>query len=143
VENKLKKTYVIFLIPVVLGFAGAYLVKTFHFIIVDSEGIRHILAPVIFVLSVVFALALPILLRTLFAHKMRHRQYVPEREWMAFERRFLYIAMVTPYFALLGYLFELPRFHLAGSVLMSLYAVYFYYPSEKRVAFERRIFRVR
>lgn len=142
-ESKLKKTYFFLLIPVVFGFSLVYLLKTFQFVGIDVAGVRHVLAPVIFVFSVVFALALPILFRTLFAHKMRHRQSISENEWLAFERRFLYMSMVAPYLALLGYLFELPKFHLSGAVLMALYAVYFYYPSQKRVAFERRIFRVR
>jgi hypothetical protein len=143
VDNQLKKTYFGLLIPVIFGFAAAYLTKTFDIIGIKFTDHHHILATIVFVLSVTFSLALPILYRTLFAHQMRLRQSLSETEWMKFECRFLYIGLVTPYLALLAYLLELPRFHMAGTVFMSLYAAYFYYPSEKRVAFERRIFRVR
>jgi hypothetical protein len=51
--------------------------------------------------------------------------------------------MITPYLALPACLFELPKFHFTGTVLMALYAAYYYYPSKKRVDFDRRIFRVR
>jgi len=44
---------------------------------------------------------------------------------------------------LVAYLLEFPRFYLAGTVLMALYAVYYYYPSKKRIQFERKIFRVK
>ena len=91
----------------------------------------------------VFAVALPIFFRTLFAHKIRHQKSTSEAELIKFERNFLYIALVAPYLMLVAYLLEFPRFYLAGTVLMALYAVYYYYPSKKRIQFERKIFRVK
>jgi len=62
---------------------------------------------------------------------------------LKFERNLLYIAMTTPYVGLIAQILQLPRFHLAGTIIMGLYAVYYYYPSKKRLDFERRIFRVK
>ena len=137
------KTYFLLLIPAVLGVVFVHIAKSYHLFSLSPIRFLHIVSPLIFILSVVFAMALPIFLRTVFSHKVRHQQSVSEAEWIRFERQFLYIALITPYLALLAYLFNLPKFHFAGTVLMALYAIYYYYPSKKRIEFERRIFRVK
>ncbi|MBW1715603.1 MAG: hypothetical protein JRJ77_07220 [Deltaproteobacteria bacterium] len=131
------------LIPAVIGFIVVYVAKALHLIDLGPIKFQELLAPLLFVLSVVFAIALPIFFRTLFAHNIRDQKSVSEAALLRFERSFLHIVLVTPYVTLSAYVFALPRFHLAGTVLMALYAVYYYYPSRKRIQFERRIFRVK
>jgi Ca2+/Na+ antiporter len=141
--EKLRRTYFTLLIPAIVGFIGISAAKKFNLVEFGHLIFQEIIAPLVFVLSVVFAIAWPIFFRTLFAHKNRHQKSIPEVDLIKFERNFLYIVLVTPYLMLTAYLFEFPRFYLAGTVLMTLYAVYYYYPSKKRIQFERRIFRVK
>jgi hypothetical protein len=141
--DKLRRTYFTLLIPAIVGFIGISAAKKFNLVEFGHLIFQEIFAPLVFVLSVVFAIAWPIFFRTLFAHKMRQKKRVSEVDLIKFERSFLYIALVTPYLTLTAYLFEFPSFYLAGTVLMALYAVYYYYPSKKRIQFERRIFRVK
>jgi hypothetical protein len=141
--DKLRKLYIIILLPSILGFVFVYLTKAFVFINIEPINFSEILAPSIFILSVVFAVAWPIFYRTFFAHKKRLDRSVSENELIKFERKMIYITMVTPYLALTAYILELTRFYTAGSFLMGLYAIYYFYPSKRRLAFERRIFRVK
>lgn len=141
--DEIRRTYFILLIPAIVGFIAISIVKEFSLIEFGYITSLELLAPFVFVLSVVFAIAWPIFFRTLFAHKIRHQKSISEANLINFERNFLYIALVTPYLMLTAYLLEFPRFYLAGTVLMALYAVYYYYPSKKRIQFERRIFRVK
>ena len=140
--KKLKKTYFILLLPAVFGIIAIFLAKTYSVLALGQPPFLGIIAPFIFILSVIFAVALPIFYRTLFAHRVRHLKNISENNLMKFELNLLYFALVTPYLTLIAFLLELPRFHLAGTVLMALYAVYYYYPSQKRIRFEKRIFRV-
>ena len=140
---ELRRTYIVLLIPSIVGFIFLFVGKTFHLIHIGPFKFQEFLGPLLFILSVIFAIALPILFRTLFAHKVQHQKSVSEPDLLKFERIFLYIALLTPYVPLIAYFFELPRFYCAGTVLMALYAVYYYYPSKKRIRFERRIFRVK
>ena len=126
-----------------MGFIVISIVKKFSLLEVGQIAFQEIFAPLVFILSVVFAIAWPIFFRTLFAHKIRQKKRISEVDLIKFERSFLYIALVTPYLTLIAYLLEFPRFYLVGTVLMALYAVYYYYPSKKRIQFERRIFRVK
>ena len=141
--DKLKKTYFALLIPAILALILTYAAKRFDLIPINSKDILNFIAPCIFVLAVAFAVALPIFFRALFSHKLRDQKSVSETDLMRFERNLIRIALVTPYLILPAYLLEFPRFYLAGIVLMALYAGYYFYPSTKRIQFERRIFRVK
>jgi hypothetical protein len=140
---ELRKTYFTLLVPVVIGLVLIYLAKTYKFLAPDQIAFLNIVAALTFILSVVSAIGLPVFIRSLFSHKMRDRTSVSREELIKFERTLIIISMVTPYLTLIGYLLEFPRFYFSGTVLTTLYALYYYYPSEKRIQFDKRIFRVR
>jgi hypothetical protein len=121
----LKRTYFILLVPAVLGFIVLFLSLKLNWVDLKLYQVPKILA------------------LTLFANKVRHHTEISEAEWLKFERNSIRIALVTPYLTLAAHFLEVPRFHLSGTILMALYAVYYFYPSKKRIAFERRIFRVK
>ena len=141
--SDLKRIYFSLLLPVVAGFIAVFALQHFHLIDWNIPGIPHQISPFVFIISVCFAVAFPILYRTAFANKMRHQTHTAEEDWLKFERNLLYIAMTTPYVGLIAQILRLPRFHLAAVIIMALYAVYYYYPSKKRIEYERRIFRVK
>jgi hypothetical protein len=130
--------------PAILGFIAVILIR--RFAVMDMEAARslqRLTAPLLFVLSFAFGVAFPLLFRTLFVHKNRHDKSISEDALLKFERSTLYIALVTPYIALAAFFLEIPRFHLAGVLLATFYAVYYFYPSHKRIQYERRMFRAK
>ena len=141
--HELKRTYFILLLPAVAGFILIFILQHFHLVRFNIPQIPPVLYPIIFIVSVCFAVALPIFYRTVFANKRRHQIHTTEEDWLKFEHNLLYIAMATPYVALIAQILQLPRFHLGGTIIMALYAVYYYYPSKRRIEYERRIFRVK
>jgi hypothetical protein len=140
--SELKKTYFAVLLPSILGFVTVYLAKANYLFEIGSINYMEIWAPSIFFLSVIFALALPIFHRTLFAHRNRYANRLSERDLAKFERKQIYLTLVTPYLGLAAFILELPRFFAGGSILMGIYAVYYFYPSQRRIALDKRIFRV-
>jgi Ca2+/Na+ antiporter len=141
--DKLKRTYLILLLPSILGFTLAGGAKAYDLIEIGSANFIRIAGPIIFILCIALAIAFPIFYRAFFAHKNRDIISVSDKKLLKFERNLINVVMMTPYLALLSYSFDLPRFYTASAILMGLYAVYYFYPSEKRIAFERRIFRVK
>jgi hypothetical protein len=141
--HDLKRIYFTLLLPAVAGFMAVFALQHFHLVDWNIPKTPPLVPPIIFIVSVCFAVAFPILYRTIFANKRRHQKNTAEEDWLKFECNLLYIALITPYVALVGQILLLPRFHLAGTILMALYAVYYYYPSKKRIDYERRIFRVK
>jgi Ca2+/Na+ antiporter len=141
--DELKKTYFIFLLPSVFGFILAGWAKACGLIEIGSVKFIEIAGPLIFILGIVLAIAFPIFFRALFAHKSRDLINLSEKKLLKFERTLINVVMITPYLALIAYFFELPRFYTASAILIGLYAVYYFYPSKTRIAFEKRIFRVK
>ncbi|WP_155318753.1 hypothetical protein [Desulfosarcina alkanivorans] len=138
----MQKRFTLMLAPALVGLAGVWCSRMLGlFGPIRPAGDRW--APVLFVLSVVSAAAAPILIRTLFAHRMRHRHHVSEAAFLRFQRLQLLVVMATPYLALAAYILAVPRFYLAGTGLAMLYALYYHFPTARRLVFDRRIFRVR
>jgi Ca2+/Na+ antiporter len=129
------------IIPALAGFIGAAVLRQVQPPPPIPVQLETLAAPALFILAAVLAVAAPILVRALFAHQQRDLRRVSQTELFKFERRLLFMAMSVPYLALTAYTLQLPRFHLAGTLLMALYAVYYYYPSTRRVALDKRIYR--
>ena len=141
--HELKRIYFTLLLPAVAGFIAVFILQYFHLFDWNIPNIPAVIHPLVFIISVCFAVAFPILYRTVFANQRRDQKNTAEEDWLKFERNLLYIALVSPYVCLIAQILKLPRFHLAGTIIMALYAVYYYYPSKKRIDYERRIFRVK
>ncbi len=143
-EAQLKKYYIALLAPAVAGFLVIFLLKALA--VVDAGAFKSwqpIAGPILFILSIVFAVAIPLLVRTLFVNKHHQEKGIPENVLLIFERNTMSIALVAPYMALAAFFLEIPRFHLAGTILASFYAVYYFYPSHKHIQYEKRIFRAK
>ena len=89
-----------------------------------------------------FAIVLPLWYRISFVNKMKRKTHTNETDFIKFEKNFLTIASVSVYILIAGYLLALPRIPLSVMILFVLYALYFYFPSEKRIRSEQKIFRV-
>jgi hypothetical protein len=138
----LQKHYMILVLPglgmfVFLGLATALdLVSPDWFVISSGFYVT------VFVAAVITAIAGPIFLRTLFAHSVRARHHVDMTDFLKFQRRLLQVSQTTVYLAVGAVWFNFPRFYAAAIVLMGLYAMYYYYPSQRRIDFDKKIFRV-
>ena len=119
--DKLKRTYLILLLPSILGFTLAGGAKAYGLIEIGSFNFIEIAGPSIFILCIALAIAFPIFYRSLFAHKNRDVISVSDEKLLKFERTLINVVMITPYLALLSYFFELPRFYTASAVLIGLY----------------------
>ena len=142
-REQLKKTYFRLLIPALIGFLITWLNRELKLFAMEQQPAGEIFVVAVFVLSLVLAVAAPIFMRTLFAHRQKENTAVAEEQFIRFETNLIRIALLTPYFSLVAYFYSFPEFYLVGSFLAGLYAVYYFYPSQRRISFEKRIFRVR
>lgn len=140
---QLKKIYFVILSPALACFIAVCVLRQIYPPMGIPMQTNAFIAPMIFILSAVFAVAGPILYRSFFAHSHRHVHEVPSETLFIFERNLTGMTLVTPYLALVACFLQLPRFYLAVTLLMALYAVYYTYPSHKRITFDEKIFRTR
>jgi hypothetical protein len=85
---------------------------------------------------------MPVLYRTLYVSKIRDRKSISKDEFIKFEKNLIIMVMVAPYITIIALLFNLPGFYFGGIILFAIYSVYYYYPSSKRIKFEKKIFRL-
>lgn len=98
--------------------------------------------PIVFVLTAACGLAGPILYRTAFAHAWRKRASVVPKVFVRFQRNLIMLGMASLALAMGADMLAVPLFYQAGTLLTALYAGYSTFPSQKRLALDRRLFRV-
>lgn len=140
--SRLKKLYFIILLPALILFAAFYLAAETNLIHPGQFTLPPAWHGLLFTLGAVTGIAGPIFIRTLFAHKVKDASQVPQDAFYAFQARLLVVSGATPYIAFAAAACELPRFHAGALVLMALYSLYYYFPSARRINFDRKIFRV-
>lgn len=128
--------------PALVLFAAYYLALETDLVRPGQFILSPALPGVLFTLGAVTGIAGPIFIRTLFAHGMKDAGRVSPELFYTFQARLLVVSGITPYIAFAAAACELPRFHAGALVLMALYSLYYYYPSARRIDFDRKIFRV-
>ena len=90
-----------------------------------------------------------------FSSRRRHTRYISVtgvqtcalpislQEFLDFEKKLIIISMISPYIIIIPIIFNFSSFYFAGIILFSLYSIYYYYPSEKRIDFEKKLFRIK
>ncbi|MCK5836097.1 MAG: hypothetical protein KAH09_02430 [Desulfobacula sp.] len=139
----LKKQYFMMLLPAIGLFLAFGLARGLNFIRPGQFVLPYVLHSALFVLSAITAIAGPLFCRTLFAHSRRNQSQVTAKEFLEFQKKILWISLIAPYLAFIAVLCDFSRFFAATIVLMALYAIYYYFPSQKRINFDRKIFRVK
>ena len=138
----LKKHYFKLISPAIFLFLLLGASEFFHLSLFSKLTVPSFLPTIFFVLSAITAIAGPLFLRTLFAHLMRNKQEVTVENFKKFQKRLINLSMLTPFFAFIAIICEFEKFFSASIILLSLYAVYYYFPTEKRIIFDKKIFRV-
>lgn len=141
-SHPLKQLYWMLVLPVAAGFLVLTLLDGAGLLLFNAGALNKVLAPALFTMAALFSIGLPVLYRSALAHRLRQHRDVSQPVFLRFQRHLICIAMVTPYLALMAWTFKLSAFHCSGIVLMALYAGYYFYPSKKRIVFEKKLFRV-
>jgi hypothetical protein len=112
--------------------------------LVQSLGLGNIdlVGKVVFISAIVLAVALPMFYRIRFVKSVEGSRNVSEEAFVPFQLTLMSLALIAPYVAAAGYIAAVSTFHFSGAFLASLYGAYYYFPSDRRVAQEMRLFRV-
>lgn len=133
----------IFALPAVLLFLALGLMEIWGIFTPGSLTVPPAVHSVVFIMAALTAVAGPIILRTMFVNTVKDQQYARENDFLGLQKKILWSSQLTPYIAFFAVVFGFPKFYAAAIVMMALYSLYYYYPSRKRIDFDRRIFRVR
>jgi hypothetical protein len=98
---------------------------------------------VFIVLSALFSIVLPLWYRIFFIRKVKGQKRVSVEQFVKFEKTFLLIAELALYVVLIAYVFRTPKVQMVFIALFGFYAAYYYFPSQKRIHHEKKLFRVK
>lgn len=142
--SSLKRLYWLLTSPAIVLFVCLLVAQNFRSRVphVATRQLPEIWHAILFTGAAVSAIAGPVMIRVLFAHKIRQNTQVPKALFLTFQRLLIIVSGITPYLALAAVWGGLCQFHAGGIVLMALYAAYYYFPSEKRIAYDIKLFRV-
>jgi hypothetical protein len=141
-QKKLQTQYILMVVPAVFLFLVFGLVQGMQITASERVAPGAMVPVLVFIVSTITAIAGPLFLRTLFAHSVKEQHKVKSSAFLSFQRRLLWVSQTTPYLAFVAVLCNFPRFYAAAIVLMGLYALYYYYPSQRRIGFDKKMFRV-
>ncbi|MFC2093965.1 hypothetical protein ACFLSV_08710 [Bacteroidota bacterium] len=140
----LKKKYYYIVVPAITIAIVLIFFKQYSILqVTPTPLVVYTISPVIFILTALFAIAFPVLHRTIFNNGIKESKFITPDKFYRYQNQLLYLIAITPYLVLIAYVLNLPHFYFGGTALFSLYALYFYYPSEKRIRNEKQIYRVK
>ncbi len=139
----LQRIYYWQLIPAAILLVMAYAL-TFIFHLADQNlSASKTVTIVVTVLSGVIGIAMPVFYRSYFVYKIKDQKKIAEDAFLNYERTQITLALLTPYFLIIAVLMSMNQTALILITLFSIYVLYYYFPSEKKVHFEMKIFRIK
>lgn len=142
IKQELQSLFVKLLSPAILFIVVLEILKYFGYYHIPEISRSRILDISLILLAACSALAFPLMYRTWFINGVRGQQSVQRNSFMLFQKRSLLIVLSS------AYVFSLVSFLGASDVvyysvfLLALYGTYYYFPSQKRITFEMRLFKV-
>ncbi len=143
IRVELKQTYFFLIIPLLIILFMVFIARYSGILYQGEVESNRLISISVLILASLFSLGVPVFYRTLFVTKIKNRKSISTEEFLKFEKTLILIALISPYFVIAALLLNLPKFFSTAVVLIAIYAVYYYYPSEKRIKFEKRIFRIK
>ncbi len=134
----LRRFYWIVLAPalIALGLSG--------FLVADipGTGSSRAVSVAFLVISGGLAVVLPLWQRIFFGRNTTRGSSVGRDSFVSFQKRFMLSGLLSVYVVPLAFLCNIDKIPLLWIIILALYAAYYYYPSQRRVEMDSRIFRV-
>ncbi len=140
ISKVLQKKYFLHLVFAAILIIGA---DTYKYLSNLDASVDQTFMIVIATLAGITAFAAPVFYRSYFIHKIKDKKEITLEQFVLFERKLISIALMTPYFIIVSILLNLNQTTNIMITLFALYAAYFYFPSEKKVRFEMKVFRIK
>jgi len=140
ISKVLQKKYFLHLVFAAILIIGA---DTYKYLSNLDASVDQTFMIVIATLAGITAFAAPVFYRSYFIHKIKDKKEITLEQFVLFERKLISIALMTPYFIIVSILLNLNQTTNILITLFALYAAYFYFPSEKKVRFEMKVFRIK
>lgn len=142
-QQTLKKHYLSILLPGVIIFAIIYLIYNTGGILSENTSTPRAISAIHVILSAAFTFLVPMWLKITAVNNLNKTKKIEISEFIKFEKSYISTSLVSVYIFISGYLFKLSKIPMSVVIIFCLYAIYYYYPSMRRINLEKRIFRIK
>ncbi len=142
-EKTLQRTYFALVIPAIVLSALLFAAQHFGLWEGSKELPSRFFMIFIFVLAIATGVALPIFLRALFFGKAKEKGFTTLEEFFEYQKRNLFVIGITPYLAFIAAYAGFDAFYFGGTALAAIYAIYYHFPSRKKIIFDKKVFMVK
>ncbi|UBM61995.1 hypothetical protein LA303_11365 [Candidatus Sulfidibacterium hydrothermale] len=139
----LKNSYFTQLIPAIILLGLTFFMRYEMNLFVNARTSSLTVQVLIITLAGLMAVAFPVFYRSFFAYKVRNKKQISPDAFLSFERTLVTAALLTPYFLIVSVVLNMPQTVLILITLFALYGAYFFYPSQKRIIFDMKTFRIK
>lgn len=143
ISKTLKRIYFLELLPAIGMIGIVYLLKYYTKLLTAVPIAGNFVSTTVLILSIVVGIASPIFYRSYFVYKIRDQKRITTETFINFEKILILAALTTPYFLFISLLINMKQTSIVIITMLSIYAGYYYFPSEKRMRFEMKIFRIK
>lgn len=142
-SKTLKRIYFLELLPAIVLIGIVYLLKNYTKLLTAVPIAGHFVSALVLILSIVVGIALPVFYRSYFVYKIRDQKRITTETFINFEKVLILAALTTPYFLFISLLINMKQTANLVITMLFIYAVYYYFPSKKKMRFEMKIFRIK
>lgn len=142
---KLKKMYLWLLLPIIF-----YLLLGLYFLFWKEFDLKFSLlnsrfTVVLFlVIAALFDFVLPLWQKISFFSMVKKRnKEIKINTYLKYQKMLLGYAFLGGYLSILAYIISIPKIPLLIIIMAGIYSLYFYYPSSKKINFDKKIFNLK
>jgi hypothetical protein len=135
----LRKFYWISLSPALMFLGLLFLVVETPF---DPGRASRLVTVIFLIAGGMLAIAVPVWQRILFSRNITQNNSVDIVSFVRFQKRLMVSGLLTAYLVPLGFVCNISQVPFFWIIILALYGTYYYYPSQKRIRMDCRIFRI-
>ncbi len=140
-EKRLQKNYFWIVIPAVLLIFILFLFEKLHIQLNFLSG-GKIVSTVLIILAASTSTILPTWYKLLLIKKLRNKKKISYQDFSVLQNKIVLTAAFTIYWVFPAYLYQIPKVPMLLIAFFAIYALYYYYPSKRRIDMEKKTFRI-
>ncbi|RLD82254.1 MAG: hypothetical protein DRJ10_05245 [Bacteroidetes bacterium] len=140
-EKKLKKNYFLIVTPAILLIFIFLLLEKNNIILNFPLG-GKVLSTVIIILSASTSTIFPIWYKLLLIKKLKNNKKVSFDDFTSLQNRVTITTAFSIYWIFPAYMYQLQEIPMLLIAFFAIYALYYYYPSKRRIEMEKKTFRI-
>ena len=137
IYEKLKRFYKISIMPAIIFFIFT---QFYPLKILSKIKLPNYINLLFVLISIAFALIFPILFRIINFFHVNSKGAMSEGRFIIFEKVLILISQISIYIMIIAHYFLESQFVMIVLSVIAFYSLFYYYPTEKKINFDRRIF---